>query len=578
MSSARPVSEEDLLPILETVLRMNGAALMRDGDNYTVVPEASAVSGRGDVGEARPGYGISILPLRYTSAQTLVSLIDGFGTRPGSVRAETARNLLLVLGNSADREAAIETAMSFDADWMQDQTVAILPLQNAKPETVIQELQRIFKSGEGGLGAELVQFIPMSRLRAVLVVSPQKDIIARARTWVQRLDSENPDLEADVYVYRVKYREARKLATLLTQLFSSGPATGDAPADQIEPGADAVTTEGGGLGDGFTEETPGAEGEPGGSPSNPVLVGSEPANAAPAGGTGPRIQADISNNSIVIYADLETRQRVLSALSSLDVPQIQVAINVTMAEIQLTEDLEYGVQFFLQNKRVGSLGFFGAAAQSISRTTPGFNLLLGSNTSPELIINAFDRITNVQVLSSPSLVVVENEIARFQVGDQIPIVTRTVTDTSSDDLANTSNEVEYRDTGIILSVKPRVSDNGLVAMTIEQEISSVSAGGNSLTPTISNRKVASSISVADGQTVLLGGLISEQNGSTRAGLPGLNRTKGLRNLLGNTSKVARRTELIILIKPTVIYEAQDAQHVAEELRSKMYTLGASQSR
>jgi general secretion pathway protein D len=109
MSSARPVAEEDLLPILETVLRMNGAALMRDGDNYTVVPEASAVSGRGDVGEARPGYGISILPLRYTSAQTLVSLIDGFGTRPGSVRAETARNLLLVLGNSADREAAIET-------------------------------------------------------------------------------------------------------------------------------------------------------------------------------------------------------------------------------------------------------------------------------------------------------------------------------------------------------------------------------------------------------------------------------------------------------------------------------------
>jgi general secretion pathway protein D len=261
-----------------------------------------------------------------------------------------------------------------------------------------------------------------------------------------------------------------------------------------------------------------------------------------------------------------------------------VAINVTMAEIRLTEDLQYGIQYFLKSKSIGagrdngSFGFFNTAASTLARTTPGFNLLLGSENSPDLIINAFDRITDVQVLSSPSLVVVENEIARFQVGDQIPIVTRTVTDTSSDDLANTSNEVEYRDTGIILSVKPRVSENGLVAMTIEQEISSVSSGSNSLTPTISNRKVASSISVADGQTVLLGGLISEQNGSVKSGLPGINRTKGLRDILGGTSRESRRTELIILIRPTVIYEAQDAQHVAEELRSRMYTLGASQAR
>jgi general secretion pathway protein D len=143
---------------------------------------------------------------------------------------------------------------------------------------------------------------------------------------VQRLDSENPDLEANVYVYRVKYREARKLATLLTQLFSSSPTTtADAPADQIEPGAQPVTSEGGigGFNDGFTEEVPGGEGQEAGNTTNPVLVGSEPVDAAPATGTGPRIQADVSNNSIVIFADLETRQQVLSALSSLDVPQIK---------------------------------------------------------------------------------------------------------------------------------------------------------------------------------------------------------------------------------------------------------------
>jgi len=581
MSSARPVAEDDLLPILETVLRMNGAAMVRDGDVYNIYPEASAVSGGGDVGDAKPGYGISILPLRYTSAQTLISLIDGFGTRPGSVRAETARNLLLVLGNSADREAAIETALSFDADWMEDQSVAILPLQNAKPEAVIRELERIFKAGQDGIGAETVQFLPMSRLRAVLVVSQQRDLIERARTWVQRLDSENPDLESNIYVYRVKYRDAKNLATLLNQLFSSAPGVpGEDPAQQVDPRADAVSTGTGGFSEGFDEGFGDDDAEPEegeATTEDPVLVGSEPVDSTtlPAG-TGPRIQADVSNNSVVIYADLETRAKVLEALTHLDVPQIQVAINVTMAEIRLTDELRYGIQYFVKNRDNGSFGFFGTAANNISRVTPGFNLLLGSEQSPDLIISAFDQITDVQVLSSPSLVVVENEVARFQVGDQIPIVTRTVTDT--EDLTTTSNEVEYRDTGIILSVKPRVSEDGLVAMTIEQEISSVSAGSDTLTPTISNRRVASSISVADGQTVLLGGLISEQSGGSRSGLPGINRTKILGDLLGRRNRSGNRSELIILIRPSVIYDGQDAQNVANELRSKLWTLGASQAR
>ena len=220
VSSARKLTRDELVPALEVILQMNGAALVRDKGHYRVTLEASAVAGTADVGEGQPGYGISILPLRHVSAQTLISLIDGFGARPGSVRAERARNLLVVLGNSADRKAAIDTALTFDADWMRDQSVAILPLQHSKPEAIIPELERIFSSREGGVGSDLVQFIPMQRLRAVLVVSPRNNVIQTARTWVRRLDTEDPDLTADVHVYRVKYRDATKLAGLLNGLFS----------------------------------------------------------------------------------------------------------------------------------------------------------------------------------------------------------------------------------------------------------------------------------------------------------------------------------------------------------------------
>ncbi len=584
ISSARPVAQDDLLPILEMVLQMNGAALMRDGELYRIVPEASAVSQWGDVGDARPGYGISILPLRYVSAQTLISLIDGFGTRPGSVRAETARNLLIVLGNSADREAAIETAMSFDADWMQDQSVAVLPLRNAKPETVIPELERIFKASEGGVGADLVQFMPMPRLKAVLVVAPQRETLERARTWVQRLDNNNPDLEASVYVYRVKYRDAKKLADLLNQLFSSTPSVpGTEAADQIEPGAEPVVSEG--FDDQIAESFPEEGQQEPPEPDSTFLAAAEPESPSVALAGGVRIQADTSNNSVVIFADLETRQEILRALTNIDVPPLQVAINITMAEIRLNDELRYGVQYFVKSQNVGlgkdngSAGLFNTLANSIGRELPGFNFVLGSERSPDLIIDAFDSVTDVQVLSSPSLVVMENETAKFQVGDQIPIVTRTVSDPgSSDSGIVTSNEVEYRDTGIILNVKPRVAEDGTVSMTIEQEISSVTAGSNSLTPTISNRRVSSSIAVVDGQTVLLGGLIQEQSGHEKSGLPGLHRMKGVGGLFGRTSNVSRRTELIILIRPSVIRGGEDAQQVAEELRSRLWGLGAAQAR
>ena len=220
----------------------------------------------------------------------------------------------------------------------------------------------------------------------------------------------------------------------------------------------------------------------------------------------------------------------------------------------------------------GSIGLFNTLANNIGRELPGFNFVVGSEASPDIIINALDEITDVSVLSSPSLVVMENEEARFQVGDQIPIVTRTVTSIEDAD-APISNQVEYRDTGIIMRVRPRISEDGVVTMKIDQEISSVSSNAGTLTPIISNRSISSNVSVVDGQTVLLGGLIRDQQQAGKDGIPGLRRVKGVGNLFGSTNRSNERTELLILIRPSVIRDGKDAQSVAEELQSRMWELG-----
>jgi general secretion pathway protein D len=567
VSTARPLSRDELLETLERVLQMNGAAMTRSGEGYAIVAQTSATAGRADNART-PGYGMTVLPLQHVSADAVLSLIEGFGSRPGAVRVERARNLLVFLGSSPDRQSAIETALSFDVDWMEGQSVGVFPLRRAKAEAVIPELERIFKSGEAGLGGELVQFSRVVRVNGILVVAQKPELLSRARSWIDRLDSSDRGLDAQVHVYRVKYRDAQRLANLLNQIFTTS-AEAEAPAAPEGP-AVAQTAFDRNIADRLGE----AEGET--PEALPAVFSADPTAQL-------RIRADNSNNSVVIYANADKRREILAALHQIDVPQLQVAINVTMAEIRLNEDLRYGVQYFLKSRNLGlgndegSIGVFNTIANTIGRELPGFNLILGSEQSPEIIIDAFDSITDVQILSSPSLVVMDNETARFQVGDQIPVVTRTVTGVQNPD-APVSNEVVYRDTGVILQVRPRVSENGVVSMIIEQEISAVTAGASSLTPTISNRLVSSAISVVDGQTVLLGGLISEQLDGSKSGIPGLHRMKGIGGLFGRTGRANNRTEVIILIRPSVIRESQDAQHVAEELRAKMWGLGSKQVR
>ena len=310
---------------------------------------------------------------------------------------------------------------------------------------------------------------------------------------------------------------------------------------------------------------------------------------------GLRIAADVSNNSLVIYASQENYRLIERTLTQLDRPQLQVAIHATIAEVTLNNNLQFGVEYYLQGSSIGVgfntlIGSGATAAASASTTTtstttsavsqmlsavlPGGNLLLGASSNPWVVINALRTVTDVKVLSSPSVVVLDNQFATMLVGDQVPVETGTanVLAASTSTSSTVVNSINYINTGVILRVLPRVNINGNVILDVEQEVSGVENNANaaSLTPTVSQRQIKSSIAVASGQTVLLGGLITETQERSRNGIPVLEELPGgVGNLFSTDGRSTQRTEIIIFIEPEIIRNSTDAAKVAEELRAKL---------
>ena len=602
LSSGRAVSRKDLLYVLESALRVSNVALVREGSGYRLIPSAEAVGagqidGNGNGPEA--GFGISVVPLNYVSALTLNKLLENFAAKAGMVRADPSRNLIIIQGNAADRRAAIETALNFDADWMRGQSVGIYPVTNSTLEPIISELERIIDAGEGGLSQNLVKLQPISRQNAILVVSRKPEYLKTVSTWITRLDKSG-SAGTSVKVYRMRYGDARQVAALLNDIFLSGSAGGvDSPTNQLAPNGGMVASGGDRLNSAGSAQNAGASQARASAGSGPATPNFEarfadaagggrlnsPQATVPSsgaygrGGSGPvlsnvRIAADTVNNALLIYATQEHYRVIERTVQQLDQPQLQVAIDATIAEVTLNDDLRYGVQFFLSAKQLGidSPGSIINTAKDavLSRILPGFNFLLGTEAQPKLIIDALHSVTDVKILSTPSVVVIDNQFASLQVGDQIPVATRSAQSVDTP-TAPVVNNIDYRNTGVILRVAPRINANGNVLLDVEQEISAVAntSTADTLTPTVSQRKVRSSIAVASGQTVLLGGLISERQDRGRKGIPGLDQIPGLGDVFSRNSGSVQRTELIIFIRPQIIRNGVDANRIAEELRAKV---------
>jgi len=458
-------------------------------------------------------------------------------------------------------------------------------------------------------------------LNAILVVSRKPALLQTAATWIRRLDHADTS-RTSVHVYRVKYGEARQIARVLSDMFLGGSSASslDNADSQLAPGSgstlssspsDRLSLNSAANAPASSFSTRGQTGSYGSNSTGLGAAQTAPATAnAPANagaldtrsgtvGNGQptmpsvRITPDTVNNSLLIYADQENFRIIETTLHQLDQPSLQVAIDATIAEVTLNNQLSYGVQFYLTSHNLGLKPNSGSLLNTqstqqpvvsaagvitnalINRAFPGFNFLVGSETQPSMILDALHNVTSVKVLSNPSLVVINNQIATLQVGDVVPVSTGSATVlTTSNTVVNT---IDYRNTGIILRVSPRINANATVRLDVEQEISNVPPGSaGSLTPTVSERRVKSSISVASGQTVLLAGLISEQQDGDRNGIPLLDQIPGLGDAFSHQDKKGTRTELIIFIRPQIIRDGTDAHFVAEELRSKLRgTVGAS---
>jgi len=614
LASVRPVAKADALYVLENALKMSGVSLVRDrGGSYRLIPSAEAGPGsvdRGDGTEA--GQGISVVPLRYVSALNMFKLLDGFAVKATTLRPDNGRNTLIVTGSGSDREAAINTILSFDADWMRGQSVGIFPVRNSAPEPLISELDKIMDSGEGGMSQSMVKLQAISRLNSILVVSQKPEYLKRAGLWIARLD--RADVEAvNLKSYPLRYGNAKTVVTLLNEMLvgpsGGGLGTGlDSGISHIAPGAGLSVSSSGtnpvaqlsGLptaGAGAATPITGPPGSPINARAAPPTPSDTPlAGAAPksVGGSSflpnVRITADVTNNAVLVYANADSQRVVEQTIRQIDRPQRQIAIEATIAEVTLNNTLQYGVQFFLASQKGSVVNTIATGASTsttaasnieppnnavnaaagalLGRVLPGFNFLIGSENSPRVILDALHSLTDVKVLSNPSLVVLDNQPATLQVGDQVPFSTGSATVlTSNNTVVNT---IDYKNTGIILRVLPRANANGNIVLDIEQEISSVSpASVGALTPTISQRKVKSSIAVTSGQTVLLAGLISESENKQRQGIPILDSIPGVGDAFSHQNTTRTRTELILFIRPTMIRDPVDAHVIAEEMRSKM---------
>jgi general secretion pathway protein D len=587
--TAHPVAKADVFPILEDSLKAAGLGLVRRGAVYTIVPMAEARRQPQLVAASDPGFGTEEIELKFVNAAELKKLLDPLVPENAISQSDAGRNILMVTGSAGERRSIRELVNQFDVNWLRGMSFAMFVPHHTDVKQLLPELDQLLNS-EGSPSAGLVRLIAVDRLNGILAISAQPAYLRQVRHWVDMLDAEGESNARKLFVYRVQNGRASDVAIVLVNAFGGASKTSaqnqphaehtsrQAPIATFQSQDTSSSSSTSGLG-GSTS----GSGSPGGLGSSGDLIpgdtfGQPEANQDTSqtlmlnAAEGPiTITSDDANNAIVIYSTQRQYDLIADALKKLDVRPLQVVIEAAITEVTLTKQLQYGVQWsfgFGQNTVSYSEGTTSTPVQNF----PGFSYLFTNGTTISATLNALASITNVKVLSAPNLLVLNNHTAALQVGDEVPVETASSVSTIGSD-APIVNSIDYLNTGVILKVTPRVNDGGLVLLDISQEVSDVAgtppASAQIQSPTIEQRRIASSIAVQDGQTIALGGMISDTRSDEKDGLPLLKDIPYLGNLFSNTDDSDTRTELIVLLTPRVIRNTTDAETVTQELREKI---------
>jgi general secretion pathway protein D len=606
IETATPMARSALLPALETLLNQNGATLVQRDGIYNVVPIAVGNISNQASGAGGIGAGAQVVPLRYTAAKDLAKMLEPYVGEGGKITADAGRNAILVTGDPAVRQTLVGLIRAFDIDILSGRSYALFPVGDGDPAKIGGELERVLRAQtEGPLGG-IVQVLPMERVNAVLVVSSQPRYIDAANRFF-RLAARVEDATARAWhVYYVQNGQSTDLESLLQRAFTPGhvsptpgppgstaPGTGQQylgfgnPAGSTLGGAGGATTT-----PASTTGQPGAAGAAGGLgsgiPPMPTTTAAaetpatEPLSAETGGGGGMenriRIIANRTNNALLIYATPAEYSVIEGMLHKIDIIPLQVLIEATIAEVDLNDQLQYGTQFFFKTDHIAeTLGpppiqnFPQLGALTFPSTSPYFILSKG----PNFALSALAAVTKVKVLSAPEVMVLDNQAARLQVGQQVPVLTGTATSTLAAG-APVVDSVDYHETGVIMQVTPRVNTGGLVTLDIAQEVSDVAAAAtNTVTgsPTFDDQVFRTRVAVQDGQTVGMAGLIRDNVSQGNTGLPFIKDIPVLGTLFSTQANSRRRTELLVLMTPHVVHDQRDARALTEDLRSQLINAG-----
>ena len=580
IQTAKAVPKEALLEIFEDVLRSEGAAIVVLQGTYRILPIGEAVASaplKGAGGKHRriPGVTTRIVPLQYVAAAEMERILKAITPNANLLRTDTARNLLVVAGTRTDLDAVVDAVSVFDVDWMRGMSFGIYPLESADPETVAQELDTLFANDKDSPTKGIVRFVPNRRLKSVLVISSRPEYLRRAQAWARRLDMATQSTVKQVFVYPVRSRTAADLAKLLQRVYGSQeqlktppkmpgpPPTGIVPPPTV-------------LGPMTIVPSPPPTEPP---PEPPPTPNGEPpptATAAGPGADGPRddrvagigVVADDTNNALIVTATAQEYRRVRQILERIDVAPNQVFIEATIAEVRLNDDLKRGVRWFFQSRDTG-FQFTDLVSGAVAPVFPTFTTFLNT-TNTKFVLDALSTVTDVNIVSSPTLMVLDNKKATLQVGNEVPIITQSAVAVLTPG-SPIVNSVTYRNTGIVLNITPRVTDKGRILLEVEQEASDVV---RTLTsgidfPTIQQRRIKTTVIVNDGETIILGGMIQDRADVRRDQVPLIGEVPLLGNLFKSKLDQIVRVELLVAITPRIVRDDGQIRAITEEFRTRI---------
>lgn len=575
IQTAKPMSKDSVLAALQNILKIHGAKLLYQNGVYEIVPEAKLIVGNIGMGRysAAQGFSYQIVPLEYIAAKEMSKILEPVSKKESLIRVDEQRNLLIIAGNTPELITMIELINIFDVDWLSGKSVGLVEVQYTDADTLLVELESILGLDNEGPLSGMLQIMSIDRVNAILVITTQPTYLNRVKEWVTRLDRPSGGDGKKFYVYQVKNGNAEELAATLNELFiaeGKGKKVITSKEATIAPDLTPMTAVTPPLNQGLSQNI---NKKPQELKDKEITVMANKEDEGELSRVDTRIIAAHDTNSLLIFATPSDYHKIEAAIAKLDVAPLQVLVEASIIDLRLSGEFSYGVQWFFKNNSVGGkyqgLGQVGedlAFSPTFSYTvTDAAGMLRG-------MLRMLASDGKVNVLSSPSLMVRNNQTATIRVGDQQPVSTALVSQQGN----VVASSVQFKDTGVMLEVTPRINADGMISLIVNQEVTDVgeiddATGQRSFL----QRSINSSVAVNSGETLVLGGLIRENKAFTQSGVPFLKDIPLIGALFGQTVTSTTRTELIVMLTPKIVRNSSEARKVTEEYRRKLENLESS---